>query len=91
MKRFGPHSTGMASGWMMMRGMRRRRNADRGFILSDHADWNQLNRAIDASEAEQVFVTHGYTDIFSKYLQEKGYDAQVVQTEFEGDEANQGD
>ncbi len=61
MRRFGPASTGFASGWMALRGVRRRRAADRGFVLSDHADWDGLNAAIAATGADRVFVTHGYT------------------------------
>ncbi|MCV6594564.1 MAG: ligase-associated DNA damage response exonuclease [Silicimonas sp.] len=84
--RFKPAASGFASGWMALRGIRRRRALDRGFVLSDHADWPGLNRAIKATGAERVFVTHGYTDVFRRWLEGEGYDAQVVTTEF-GDEA----
>ncbi len=86
MKRFGKASTGIASGWMTLRGARRRRAADRGFVLSDHADWYGLNQAIKATEAERIFVTHGYTDIFRRWLEEDGYDAHIVSTEYGGEE-----
>lgn len=85
MKKFQPYSLGIASGWMTLRGARRRRNADRGFILSDHADWNGLNEAIATTGAERVIVTHGYTDIFSRWLTEQGYEAYTEATEFEGE------
>ncbi|MFT4784555.1 MAG: putative mRNA 3-end processing factor [Paracoccaceae bacterium] len=85
MKRFGPVSTGFASGWMRLRGVRRRRGADRGFVMSDHADWPDLNAAIAATGAERIFVTHGYTSVFRRWLESRGYDAQIVQTEFEGE------
>lgn len=84
-RRFQPAELGLASGWMSLRGARRRRNADRGFILSDHADWAQLNTAIAATGCEKVIVTHGYTDTFSRWLREQGYDASAVKTEFEGE------
>lgn len=84
-KRFGPQSTAFASGWMALRGVRRRRAADRGFILSDHADWDGLNQAIAATGAERVFVTHGYTRQFTRWLRDQGYDAHVVSTEYEGE------
>jgi putative mRNA 3-end processing factor len=84
-KRLGDHSTAFASGWMALRGVRRRRAADRGFIMSDHADWDGLNTAIKNTGAETIYVTHGYTSVFSKWLADQGYDARVVQTEF-GDE-----
>lgn len=90
-RRFKPASSAFASGWMAMRGVRRRRAADRGFVMSDHADWDGLNSAIKATGAERIFVTHGYTSVFSRWLSEQGYDAQIVQTEFgaeiEGDRA----
>lgn len=84
-RKFGAASTAFASGWMAMRGVRRRRSADRGFVMSDHADWEGLNTAIKATGAERVFVTHGYTAAFSRWLTEQGYDAAVVETEFEGE------
>lgn len=90
MKRFGAVSTGVASGWMRLRGVRRRRVVDRGFVVSDHADWKGLNAAIAATGAERVFVTHGYTAQFSKWLTEQGYDAGVVETEFGDEDADDG-
>jgi len=84
-RKFGKTSTGFASGWMQLRGIRRRRSIDRGFVISDHADWSGLNRAIEETGAEKIFVTHGYTEIFTRWLREKGYDAHVVSTEYEGE------
>ena len=85
MRRFAGASTAFASGWMAMRGVRRRRAADRGFVMSDHADWSGLNAAVDATGAERVFVTHGYTAIFARWLRERGLDAAPVETEWEGE------
>ncbi|WP_425091218.1 ligase-associated DNA damage response exonuclease [Tropicimonas sp. S265A] len=85
MKRFGTVETGFASGWMRLRGVRRRRAADRGFVMSDHADWAGLNTAIAETGAERIFVTHGYTSVFRRWLETQGYDAQIVETEFEGE------
>lgn len=87
MKRFGAAETGFASGWMRMRGVRRRRGADRGFVMSDHADWPGLNTAIAETGAERIFVTHGYTSVFRNWLEDQGYDAQIVETAFEGEPA----
>ena len=86
-RRFPNASTGIASGWMALRGVRRRRAADRGFIISDHADWTGLNDAIRATGATKIFATHGYTSIFQKWLAAQGYDAHVVSTEYDGDDA----
>lgn len=88
--RFRPASTAFASGWMALRGVRRRRAADRGFVMSDHADWAGLNSAIAETGAERVFVTHGYTAVFRRYLEEQGYDAGIVETEY-GEDAENGD
>lgn len=85
MKKFKPVSIGVASGWMSLRGTRRRRAADRGFVLSDHADWDGLLEAISATGAQRVIATHGYTEIFSKYLREQGIEAVSEKTEFEGE------
>lgn len=82
MRRFAPYSVGICSGWMQVRGHQRRRNADEGFALSDHADWNGLMQAIKATGAEKVFVTHGFQSAFSRYLNEQGIEAAEVKTEF---------
>jgi putative mRNA 3-end processing factor len=83
--RFGPFTSGFASGWMQIRGTRRRRAADRGFILSDHADWQGLQTAIEETGAENIFVTHGYTEIFARWLREQGYNADVLDTLYRGE------
>ena len=80
-----PFVTATASGWMAFRGARRRRAIDKGFVLSDHCDWNGLLESIQATGAEKVICTHGYTDIFSKYLRELGYDARTESTQYEGE------
>lgn len=90
-RRFRPHATGFASGWMRLRGVRRRRAVDRGFVVSDHADWDGLNSAIAATGAENIYVTHGYTDIFARWLNDQGYSAQVVSTEFTGEVVDDGE
>jgi putative mRNA 3-end processing factor len=84
-RRFGTHATGFASGWMLVRGARRRRSLDRGFALSDHVDWPSLLNTIDATGASQVWVTHGFTGPVVRWLQEKGIEARAVQTRFEGE------
>lgn len=86
MKRFGDYSDAFASGWMQLRGTRRRRGVDRGFILSDHADWPGLQTAIKATGAERVFVTHGQIHPMVRWLCEQGLDAQAFVTEY-GEEA----
>jgi putative mRNA 3-end processing factor len=90
MRRFGESSTAFASGWMAIRGGRRRQGVDRGFVLSDHADWPELLAAISATEAERVLVTHGYAATLARHLVEKGRDAQVLATRF-GEREEQGE
>jgi len=82
MKRFEPYSIGVASGWMGIRGARRRSNVDRGFTLSDHADWPSLVKAVKETEASRIIATHGYSAAFSKWLTEQGYEAQDARTEY---------
>jgi putative mRNA 3-end processing factor len=84
-KRFGEASHAFASGWMQLRGARRRGGYDRGFVLSDHADWPGLMRAIGATGAERVIVTHGSVPVMVRYLAEQGLQAEAFQTEY-GDE-----
>ena len=71
-RRFGDYSDAFASGWMQLRGARRRRSVDRGFVLSDHADWPGLQRAIAATGAERVIVTHGYEAVMVRWLDRAG-------------------
>lgn len=85
LKRFAPYEIGICSGWMQVRGNVRRKNADAGFTLSDHADWNGLIKACRETEAECVYATHGFQSVFSRYLTELGIQAREVKTEY-GDE-----
>jgi putative mRNA 3-end processing factor len=85
LRQFGKVSTGFVSGWMRIRGTRRRKSVDRGFVLSDHADWPGLLAAIDASGAQRVLHTHGYRAQLVRWLSEKGLDAEALETRFEGE------
>ena len=84
-RRFGSTRAAFASGWMQVRGARRRRGVDTGFTLSDHVDWPQLLSAISATGAERVWVTHGFTAPVVKWLQDHGLDAQAIPTRYEGE------
>jgi putative mRNA 3-end processing factor len=83
---FGDASVAMASGWMALRGVRRRRGFERGFVLSDHADFPGLLSAIEASRARRVLVTHGATESLARLLRERGLDAAPLPTRFMGEE-----
>jgi putative mRNA 3-end processing factor len=85
LRRFGEVRAAFASGWMRVRGARRRRGVDAGFTLSDHVDWPQLLGAIDATGAERVWVTHGFTGPVVRWLRDRGLDANVLATRWEGE------
>ena len=80
MKRLRGAQTAFASGWMTVRGARRRRGCERGFVLSDHADWPALVQTARQSGARQVYVTHGQSDVLARYLREvEGIAAEPLQ------------
>lgn len=82
LRRFGDFGDAFASGWMQVRGVRRRRALDRGFALSDHADWPGLDAAIAATGAQRVIVTHGQVATMVRWLCERGIAAEGFATEF---------
>jgi putative mRNA 3-end processing factor len=90
LRRFGASSTGFASGWMRIRGARRRRSVDRGFALSDHVDWPSLLDTIAATGAERVLVTHGYREPVVRWLGEHGLEAHVIASHWEGELDSEG-
>ena len=89
LRRFGDLSTAFVSGWMLVRGARRRRAVDRGFALSDHADWPGLLEGIRATGAERVLATHGSSGALVRYLREQGYEADALPTRFVGEQEEQ--
>jgi putative mRNA 3-end processing factor len=84
-RKFEPASEAVASGWMQVRGTRRRRAVDRGFVLSDHADWPGLMTAVRQSGAPRVLATHGFASVLARHLREQGLEAGVIETRY-GDE-----
>jgi putative mRNA 3-end processing factor len=86
MRRFGEHSSGFCSGWMRVRGDRRRRGYDRGFVISDHADWPGLLETCLATRAKRVLLTHGHSDALARYLNERGVQASALATAFGAEE-----
>lgn len=85
LRRFGDYELGFASGWMRLRGARRRRGYDRGFVLSDHVDWPGLIDTTRRCKAKRVLATHGYSDAIVRFLREQGIDADALETAFEGE------
>jgi len=86
LRRFGEHGDAFASGWMLLRGARRRRAVDRGVVLSDHADWPGLLSAIRGTGAQRIYVTHGYVPVMVRWLGEQGFDARPMESEFGGEQ-----
>jgi putative mRNA 3-end processing factor len=86
MRRFGEHATGFCSGWMRVRGDRRRRGYDRGFIISDHADWPSLLQTCRATKARRVLLTHGHSDALARYLTDNGLPSGALKTDFGAEE-----
>ena len=90
MRRFGDYSDAFASGWMQLRGARRRRGVDRGFVMSDHADWPGLQKAIAGTGAQRVFVTHGSVAVMVRWLTEAGLEARAFKTEYGAEDPEAG-
>ncbi|MER3555139.1 MAG: DNA ligase-associated DEXH box helicase [Meiothermus sp.] len=91
MRRFKAPQTAFASGWMLVRGNRRRRGYERGFVLSDHCDWPGLIRSVEETKASRVLVTHGQSDVLARYLtEEKGIRAEPLGNLY-GDEEGDGE
>ena len=86
LRRFRRAQQGFASGWMRIRGNRRRRNYDRGFVVSDHADWPDLIRTVRETGAKRVIATHGNTDAIIRALNESGIAAEAFRTDYGGDD-----
>jgi putative mRNA 3-end processing factor len=85
MRRLGAHSDAFASGLMRVRGVRRQRAFDRGFVLSDHADWPALLQTIEETGASRVLATHGHAEPLARFMKERGLDAGVIRTAWEGE------
>ncbi len=77
---FHPCEVATVSGWIQVKGIKKKRRLGQGFVLSDHADWAGLNEAVRMTGADRVFVMHGYTDVYARWLRERGYRAAVVES-----------
>jgi len=92
LQRLKPYRIAMCSGWMQLRGARRRKGVDQGFILSDHCDWAQLNQAVLATGAEHIYITHGYEENYAKWLRETYHlDAHILKTLYHNQEEEEQD
>jgi putative mRNA 3-end processing factor len=75
MQSLGEYSTAFASGWMATNRGFQMRGLDRGFALSDHADWDGLCEAIKLTGAQTIYVNHGFSKAFVIWLRRNGYNA----------------
>jgi putative mRNA 3-end processing factor len=91
LRRLGDFSDAFASGTMRVRGARRQRNVDRGFVLSDHADWPELLQTVRDVAAPRVLTTHGHPEPLARYLTSQGIESGVIRTAWEGEGAAPGD
>ncbi len=90
LRRLGDRQEAACSGWMQVRGNRRRQHVDKGFVLSDHADWPSLLQAVEACNPTHAYTTHGFTESFSRYLrEEKKLWSEAVKTQFGTEEDDQ--
>jgi putative mRNA 3-end processing factor len=85
MRRLGDLSDAFVSGLMRVRGVRRQRAFDRGFVLSDHADWPALLGTVADTGAERVLATHGHAEPFARFLRSQGLQSGVIRTAWEGE------
>lgn len=90
MRRFRESATAFASGWMAVRGIKRRRGVERGFVISDHVDWPALMDVVSAAGASRVLTTHGYSAVVAKHLSERGLNAAPLETQFRGEAEEEG-
>lgn len=91
MRRLGDVSDAFVSGLMRVRGVRRQRAFDRGFVLSDHADWPALLQTVAETGAPRVIATHGHADAVARVLRAQGLDSAVMRTAWEGEAAAEDD
>lgn len=81
LRKFGNYQTAFCSGWMQLRGARRRKGVDKGFVFSDHCDFDSLNEAVKLSGAENIYITHGYEESYARWLRDAyGLNAQIMKT-----------
>lgn len=84
-KRLSPKKVAFASGWMRLRGNRRRKGYERGFVISDHADWPSLIKTVKETGCRKVYFTHGNTESIVKYLNEEGISAYDLKLPYDTD------
>ncbi len=63
--------TAFASGWVETR----RGSYDKGFLLSDHADWDDLVRTVQETKAKRVYVQHRGNGALVRHLRSLGLEA----------------
>lgn len=85
-RRFPDPLTAFASGWMRVRARARQHGVELPLVISDHADWDGLRRAITASGAPEIWLTHGEEDALVHWCGTRGIKARPLHIVGYGDE-----
>ena len=70
--------TALASGWMRVRQRARQRGVELPLIISDHADWDELNQTVDEVGAPEIWVTHGREEALIHHVARRGIRARAL-------------
>jgi putative mRNA 3-end processing factor len=89
-RRFPEPVTTFASGWMRVRARARQRGVELPLVISDHADWNGLTAAIEATGASEIWVTHGEEDALVHWCETRGLRARPLRLIGYGEEETEG-
>lgn len=76
----------LASGWMRVRQRARQRSVELPLVISDHADWNELNATLDDVGAPEVWVTHGREEALIHAAAQRGIRGRALRLVGYGDE-----
>jgi len=85
-RRFPDPVTSVASGWMRIRARARQQGAELQLVISDHADWNDLQRTIIDTGAGEIWITHGEADALAHWCEGQGLKAKALHLVGYGDE-----
>jgi DNA ligase-1 len=78
LKRVARRRTAVITGWAMDPGAIYRYQCDAAFPLSDHADYPDLLRFVEAVQPKRVLTLHGFAQEFALTLRERGIEAWAI-------------
>ena len=76
----------LASGWMRVRQRARTKGVELPLVISDHADWDELNATLDEVGAPEVWVTHGREEALIHAAGQRGITGRALRLLGYGDE-----